>query len=261
MNACSCSWTPALPFVAFPRRPAAGGVVPVVDPRTQRSSLSDPSPVHDATGRNIWCRCADAGPCGSQPSCWRERPWPSAGLQSAIAARRHRSCPQAQRQALPQGRCCGSEIPPSAFSRSDHAVSNSASVRFQQRPRNPTTRAAGLARSDSDAASPSLQQRIVACLAAGAIAASTLLGGTEPAAARPRLTADELNTIELFKESTPSVVYITNLASKCVVRPCSFSCLGEGAFAPLALSSGQALIIRANPPKQPCASAGATSSP
>ena len=45
---------------------------------------------------------------------------------------------------------------------------------------------------------------------------TTLLGGADPATARSRLTADELNTIELFKESTPSVVYITNLASKCV---------------------------------------------
>jgi hypothetical protein len=59
------------------------------------------------------------------------------------------------------------------------------------------------------------QQQLIACLAALAVSATALLGGADPAAARSRLTADELNTIELFKESTPSVVYITNLASKC----------------------------------------------
>ena len=65
-----------------------------------------------------------------------------------------------------------------------------------------------------------MHQQLFAVLAAITVAASTLLGGPEPAAARPRLTADELNTIELFKESTPSVVYITNLASKYAKYTC-----------------------------------------
>jgi len=34
------------------------------------------------------------------------------------------------------------------------------------------------------------------------------------AQAKHALTADENNTIQLFKKSTPAVVYITNLASK-----------------------------------------------
>ena len=60
-------------------------------------------------------------------------------------------------------------------------------------------------------------------LAAGAAAASLLLGAVgpaalllpPPAAAATKLTEDESNTIQLFKRSTKSVVYITNLASRC----------------------------------------------
>lgn len=59
-------------------------------------------------------------------------------------------------------------------------------------------------------------------LAAGA-AASLLLGAVAPAAlllpppaaAATKLTEDESNTIKLFQRSTKSVVYITNLASRC----------------------------------------------
>lgn len=40
------------------------------------------------------------------------------------------------------------------------------------------------------------------------------LGPGDMAQAKHALTADENNTIQLFKKSTPAVVYITNLASK-----------------------------------------------
>ena len=59
-----------------------------------------------------------------------------------------------------------------------------------------------------------IQWRLGALLGAALIAFHVVLWPLEPAVARTRLTADEQNTVELFKESTPSVVYITNLASK-----------------------------------------------
>ena len=214
MNACNCSWTPALPFVAFPRRPAAGGVRRINYRRNKRSSLSVPSPAHHVSGRNIWCRCAAVGTCGSPHGCWRGRSWSSARHQCASAARRHRGCAQAQREASPHGQHLSREAQPPASGSGDVAVSSSASMRHQRRPVN---RAVGCVDGDTDHAAPTLQQQLIAVLAAFAVAASTLLSGVEPAVARPRLTADELNTIELFKESTPSVVYITNLASKCVI--------------------------------------------
>jgi hypothetical protein len=37
------------------------------------------------------------------------------------------------------------------------------------------------------------------------------------ASAKPRLTAEERATVDLFQKSTPSVVYITNLAVRCVL--------------------------------------------
>ena len=38
--------------------------------------------------------------------------------------------------------------------------------------------------------------------------------GTSPACARGMLTAEEQRTISLFRDNTPSVVFITNIATK-----------------------------------------------
>ena len=35
--------------------------------------------------------------------------------------------------------------------------------------------------------------------------------------ARAKLSSDERDSIELFKQNTPSVVYITNMASRCPI--------------------------------------------
>ena len=41
----------------------------------------------------------------------------------------------------------------------------------------------------------------------------------DTAEARTKLTQDELNITELFRENTPSVVFITNMASRSAWRP------------------------------------------
>ena len=65
-------------------------------------------------------------------------------------------------------------------------------------------------------------QQLAIAFCSGALATALLLtsGGaanllhTPPAAAASRLTADETSTIRLFNRSTPSVVFITNLATR-----------------------------------------------
>lgn len=73
------------------------------------------------------------------------------------------------------------------------------------------------------------QQRIGALLVAVLLVGNMVLVPPQPALARSRLTAEETSTVDLFKESTPSVVYITNLASRCgccpPLRPVKLLCI------------------------------------
>ncbi|GLI63253.1 hypothetical protein VaNZ11_006153 [Volvox africanus] len=66
-------------------------------------------------------------------------------------------------------------------------------------------------------ASEHISSRLLHSLVAAVSAASLLVGSClapGPALSRPRLTPEEQLTIEIFKESTPSVVNVTNLAIK-----------------------------------------------
>ncbi len=70
-------------------------------------------------------------------------------------------------------------------------------------------------------AAPALQllHSIARGLSALALAATLLVGGpVADVQAKHRLTVDEQKTVDLFQKSTPSVVYITNLAVRYVVE-------------------------------------------
>ncbi len=54
---------------------------------------------------------------------------------------------------------------------------------------------------------------VLVCMLQQALLLTTPLDTAE---ARTRLTQDELNITELFRENTPSVVFITNMASRSV---------------------------------------------
>lgn len=68
----------------------------------------------------------------------------------------------------------------------------------------------------SQSVTPQGTPRWLELLAVGSLVCSIIFGAIPAplAQASTRLTADERETIELFKESTSSVVYITNLASR-----------------------------------------------
>ena len=151
--------------------------------------------------------CASAASCASLLQCRCSTAWPSARLQHAHASGRQPSALMLPQQtALPlHSHRRSSAAQTAASGRSDGPITANFIVGRHQRQ----------SCSASLDYSPTWQQQLLACMAALAVTATALLGGPDPALARSRLTADELNTIELFKESTPSVVYITNLASKC----------------------------------------------
>lgn len=76
----------------------------------------------------------------------------------------------------------------------------------------------GSSRGDGEPPRP-FGQRLLSGLM-GVAAAAALLAGTplDVAQARTALTADERNTIQLFQRSRPSVVYITSLTTRYVLR-------------------------------------------
>lgn len=115
----------------------------------------------------------------------------------------HVSAPKRQPQA----------IPISQLQRSRHVAQHSRSTTGS------SARACKTHAQQADAPQRPAQQLASLC-AAAAVTLSSCLGPVllAPAAAeaRPRMTAEEQVSVDVFKKSTPSVVNVTNLTARCV---------------------------------------------